>query len=213
MHTNSYRDIKPWKFDHCTDWTHYTITLAVWYKTVWTQFQDIGGSLAEFQLSMMTSSMKTFSALLAHCEGNHRSPVESLPLIKADDTKLWSFLWSVSEQTVEVTIEAPGDLRRHRARYDVTAMQFMTIGFSIKIEAICSKESTQSPCLMICISCSAGTLRLMICISCSAGTLSPLRYKRKYNYHLKYFQENRTFALGKLSIRTNLFVFSTRILI
>ena len=49
--------------------------------------------------------MRTFSALLALCEGNHRSPVDSLT--KASDAELWCFLWSAPEQTVEQTIVTP----------------------------------------------------------------------------------------------------------
>ena len=53
--------------------------------------------------------METFSALLALCEGNHRSPVESPHKGQSlSDAKLWCFLWSTSEQTFEQTT---GELR------------------------------------------------------------------------------------------------------
>ena len=39
--------------------------------------------------------IKTFSALLAICAGNHRSPVNSGT--KASDAELWGFLWSAPE--------------------------------------------------------------------------------------------------------------------
>ena len=43
--------------------------------------------------------VETFFPLLALCAG--------IPLTKASDTKLWCFLWSAPEQTVEQTIEMP----------------------------------------------------------------------------------------------------------
>ena len=69
-------------------------------------------------LFILTSSNRTFSALLALCEGN--SPVTRRnPLSKASDAELWCFLWSAPEQTVN---RNAGDLRCHCAHYDVTAM-------------------------------------------------------------------------------------------
>ena len=56
--------------------------------------------------------------------GIHRSPVNSLHT-KASDAELWCFLWSVPEQTVEKNNNRdPGDLRRHRAQYDVTVIMW-----------------------------------------------------------------------------------------
>ena len=49
--------------------------------------------------------METFSALLALCEGNYRSPVDSL--IKASDADLCCFLWCSPEQTTEQTFQMP----------------------------------------------------------------------------------------------------------
>ena len=49
--------------------------------------------------------METFSALLALCEGNHRSQVDSPT--KASEAELWCFLWSAPEQTAEQTIVMP----------------------------------------------------------------------------------------------------------
>ena len=51
-----------------------------------------------------------------------------IPLTKASDAELWCFLWSAAEHTVEQTIETlvirdAGDLRRHRAHYDVTVVE------------------------------------------------------------------------------------------
>ena len=45
-----------------------------------------------------------------------------LPRIKASDAKLWHFLWFAPEQTAKVINRHAGDLRRHRARSDVTVM-------------------------------------------------------------------------------------------
>ena len=49
--------------------------------------------------------MEIFSALLALCEGNPSSPVDS-------PHKGQCFLWSAPEQTVEQTMET-GDLKRY----------------------------------------------------------------------------------------------------
>ena len=42
-----------------------------------------------------------------------------IPITKTSDTELWCSIWSAPEQTAEQTI---GDLRNHRAHYDVTVM-------------------------------------------------------------------------------------------
>ena len=57
--------------------------------------------------------METFSALLALCAGN--SPV-------IGDAELWCFLWSAPWINELVNNREVGDLRRHRAHYDVVAM-------------------------------------------------------------------------------------------
>ena len=50
--------------------------------------------------------------------GIHWSPVDSPT--KASDAELWCFLWSAPEQKAKQTVENwAGDLRRHRAHYDV----------------------------------------------------------------------------------------------
>ena len=47
-----------------------------------------------------------------------------IPLTKASDAELWCFLWSAPEQTNgSVNNRDTGDLRRHRAHYDVTVME------------------------------------------------------------------------------------------
>ena len=55
--------------------------------------------------------METFSALLALCEGDSpvigEFPHRWIPLTKANDAKLWCFLWSAPEQTVEQTTQTP----------------------------------------------------------------------------------------------------------
>ena len=63
--------------------------------------------------------METFSALLAICAGN--SPVIGIPRAKASE--LWCFLWFAPEKgNCWKNNGAAGDLRRHRAHYDVTVM-------------------------------------------------------------------------------------------
>ena len=50
--------------------------------------------------------MEAFTALLALL-GGESTGHRWIPLIKASEAELWCFLWSVSEQTVEQTIETP----------------------------------------------------------------------------------------------------------
>ena len=61
--------------------------------------------------------METFSALLAICTGN--SPVTGDSPHNSSNAELLCFLWSESDHN---NGEA-GDLRRHRAHYDVTVMR------------------------------------------------------------------------------------------
>ena len=60
--------------------------------------------------------METFSSLLALVRGIHRLPVES------PHKDQWRGAL-MSEQTVELNNRDAGDLSRHRAHYDVTAME------------------------------------------------------------------------------------------
>ena len=46
-----------------------------------------------------------------------------IPFTKASDAELWYFLWSAPEQMVELNNQNAGDLRHHRAHYDVTVMR------------------------------------------------------------------------------------------
>ena len=48
---------------------------------------------------------------------------KSIPLTKASRAGLWCFLWHAPEQTVDKHRDA-GDLRRHRAHYDVIVMTY-----------------------------------------------------------------------------------------
>ena len=45
-----------------------------------------------------------------------------IPLTQTSEAELWCFLWSAPEQMVWVNNQDAGDLRRHRAHYDVTVM-------------------------------------------------------------------------------------------
>ena len=64
--------------------------------------------------------METSSALLALCAGNFTGHCW-IPLIKASDTKLW-FFFDLRLNKRWVNNREVGDLRRHRAHYDVTVM-------------------------------------------------------------------------------------------
>ena len=61
----------------------------------------------------------TFSIASGFNEWGEFTGERWIPRTKASDAELWCFLWSEPEQTVE---QAAGDLRRHRAHYDVTVM-------------------------------------------------------------------------------------------
>ena len=62
--------------------------------------------------------METFSALLALCEGIHRSPVDSPHKGQWSGVLMFYLIWTNSWPNDRDT----GDLRRHRAYYDVTVM-------------------------------------------------------------------------------------------
>ena len=63
--------------------------------------------------------MEIFFALLALCVEN--SPVTD-EFTKASDAEFWCFLWSAPWINGWVNSSATGDLRRHRAHYDVIVM-------------------------------------------------------------------------------------------
>ena len=67
---------------------------------------------------------KHFPRCWPFVRGIHRSPVTGT---KASDAKLWCFLWSAPEKTGWVNNLEAGDLRRHRAHYDVTVMIMITM--------------------------------------------------------------------------------------
>ena len=97
--------------------------VMVWYRTgdkplfesVLIQFTDVymrhySSSYSAAKLSTILSAwwryrMETFSASLALCEGNNKSPVDS-PSEKASNVEHWYFL-HVAKQTVEQTVELP----------------------------------------------------------------------------------------------------------
>ena len=80
---------------------------------------------AQFRIHMINTSyawwrhqMETFSALLALCiTTGHRW----IPRTKASDAELWCFLWSAWINGWVNNREA-GDLKRHRAHFDVIVM-------------------------------------------------------------------------------------------
>ena len=70
---------------------------------------------------IMTSSNGNVSALLALCARNS-SVTGEFPTKKASDAKLWCFLWSSPWISGWVKYHEVGDLRQHRAHYDVIVM-------------------------------------------------------------------------------------------
>ena len=71
-------------------------------------------SWSSVRVSRWRHQMEIFSALLTLCAGN--SPV------KGNDAGLWCFLWSAPWINGWVNNREAGDLRRHRAHYDVIVM-------------------------------------------------------------------------------------------
>ena len=66
--------------------------------------------------------METFSALLALCAGKSPVTTESSSQRKASDAELWRFTLICAWTNGWVNDGDAGDLRRHRAHYDVTVM-------------------------------------------------------------------------------------------
>ena len=70
---------------------------------------------------------ETFSALLAHCEGNSPVTGEFPSQRPVSDAQLWWFFTCVWTKGCANNRDA-GDLRRHRAHYDVTLMIQLSVG-------------------------------------------------------------------------------------
>ena len=71
---------------------------------------------------MMTSSNGNIFRVTGHLCGEFTSHRRWILRTKAIDVELWYFLWSVPEYSFDwVNNREAGDLRRHRAHYDVTA--------------------------------------------------------------------------------------------
>ena len=69
-------------------------------------------------ISWWGHQMETFSALPAICEGNHRSPVDSPRKSQWRGALIFCLIWTNGGAYNQDT----GDLRRHRAHYEVTVM-------------------------------------------------------------------------------------------
>ena len=125
MDANNYTEKKRWSiWQLCRHWWHrklslrrFTVPPVTTKLSNWWSFVLSG---SQRFASWWHHQMKTFSALLALCAGNHRSPVNSphkghwrealmFPLICA-----WINCWANNREA--------GDLRRHCAHYDVIVM-------------------------------------------------------------------------------------------
>ena len=69
-------------------------------------FSNPNKSCLDTLVTWWRHQMETVSALLALCEGIQQCH-RWISIMKASDAKLWYFLWSAHEQTVEQTIETP----------------------------------------------------------------------------------------------------------
>ena len=86
-----------------------------------TKFSAATARRVECLMSMMTSSNGNILRITGHLCGEFTGP-RWIPRPKASDTELWCFLWSALEINGWVHNGEAGDLRRHRAHYDVTVM-------------------------------------------------------------------------------------------
>ena len=73
-------------------------------------------------LHMMTSSSGNFFCVTGHLCGESTGPLWN-PLTKASDVELWFFSLICARINGWVNNRETGDLRRHRAHYDVTVMR------------------------------------------------------------------------------------------
>ena len=72
--------------------------------------------------NMMTSSNENLFHVTGHLCGESTSH-RWIPLTKASDAELWCFVWSAPWINGWVNNREAGDLRRHRAHYDVIVMK------------------------------------------------------------------------------------------
>ena len=77
-------------------------------------------------VSMMTSSNGSIFRVTGHLCGEFTGH-QWIPLTKTSDAELWCFLWSASWTNGWVNNREAGNLRRHRAHYDVIVMPYCAI--------------------------------------------------------------------------------------
>ena len=78
------------------------------------------GQMVNCMMTPSTIKWKHFPRYWSFVRGIHRLSVDSLT--KASDVDLWCFLWSAPETNGWANNGDAGDLRRHRAHYDVTVL-------------------------------------------------------------------------------------------
>ena len=115
----SQRRIPLTKPRQCGKYFHIMVT---WYITKRVNY--ISDTLSMYVFIDSTKSwwrhqMETFSALLALCEWGEFTGHRWIPPTKASDAELWCFLWSAPWINGWINNGEAGDLRRHRALYDV----------------------------------------------------------------------------------------------
>ena len=81
-----------------------SLAIMCWFNKSFTCSSNVTFRF-ELHFTWWRHPMETFSALLAFCAGNHRSPVISPH--KGQWHRVWCFLWSEPEPTVEQTMETP----------------------------------------------------------------------------------------------------------
>ena len=113
----------------------------------WTEvdYGYIAPYMASSDHNMMTSSNGNIFRVTGLCDEN--PPVTGgfpppPPPKKASKAKLWCFLWSALEQTAEQKNRDAGDLRHHRAHFDVTVMNALRSVFSVNFSFTHVNDST-----------------------------------------------------------------------
>ena len=67
-----------------------------------------------------------------------------IPRTKASDAELWCFLWSAPWINGWVSNRETGDLRRHRAHYDVIVMNHRSVMCSVAIRCLSLEQQSNS---------------------------------------------------------------------
>ena len=97
----------------------------------------------------MTSSNGNIFRVTGHLCGEFTGP-RWIPRTKASDAELWRFFFMCARINGWVNNGKAGDLRRHRARYDIIVMQMQSYGESSVFTTVTSHETHGVPNHRLC---------------------------------------------------------------